>query len=487
MKYTLAINTLLVLLLVIIYGCGGESSDDEISDVQTSNDGIDVGNGSGTNNGLNLSSLITASYMVDVDKDGDLDIILGKQGDPVRTSDILLINDGNANFTIKENAFPAHHLGTGGATINIAHADFNNDGNVDIIASTNDARNETFDDTIQIQLYLGNGDGTFYDATANISNGLLTDYPEWIRVADFDNDGFSDFMITSNGCGVVSDCHGGRIYLNDGSASFEIASATMTDAERSYTDTKIIWENDGNSFPHEGSLRVALDVFLDDINKDGKMDLIAPNGYAEGPPIVSFLNHSTAGNLQFTIVYNVPNPMDPFDSTRTKNGIMIDINNDGNKDIVSSFSISGQDNLTTPIFAFISQGDGKFIENNSIFGATQPGVEHARQWIVDDFDQNGSSDLLVADHGLDAVPFPGEKNLLLLNDGAGKLEDTTATNLSSLSGFTHGASSGDLNGDGYPDLFLNNGQLEPSGSFTAEKEARLWINNGNGSFTSKEL
>jgi len=482
-SYRTFLNLVFIIFsLIVITACGGGGSS---SSTPITGGGNGGGSGGGTPAGLNLSDLITASFMIDVDKDGDLDIILGVQADPDRAADILMINDGTGKFTIKANAFPDHYLGAGGSTINITSADFNNDGNIDIIASTNDSRDATFDETISLQLYFGNGDGTFTDATTNIADRILTVYPEWIRVGDFDNDGATDFLITSNGCQGDADCHGGRIYLNDGSGIFTVASITSTDAERSYTDTRLIWENDGNQYAIEGSLRYALDVFVDDLNGDGKLDLISTNGYASGPVVVSFINNSTPGNLSFTIVYNLYDPLDPFVGPPMKNGVMMDINNDGKKDLITSYSIGGFSE--TPVYAFLSQGNGVFVEDNAVFLPSQPNVKHARQWLTDDFNQDGFPDLFVADHGYDASPFPGFKNLLMLNDRNGKLDDLTTTNMGMQSGFTHGASSGDLNGDGYPDLFLNNAKIDKSGSFTADKEPRLWFNDGDGTFTSQSL
>jgi len=466
-----------ILLITACGGGGGGSSDpEEVVEVLQK-----------------LANLITSSYMLDVDKDGDLDIIVGVQGSADKTADILLINDGSGNFSIKEGAFPDHHLGIGGATVNIESADFNNDGNADIIASTTDARADTFDDTIQIQLYLGNGDGTFTDATANITGGLVTEYIEWIRVADFDGDNNMDFLITSNGCSEsgpnYGNCHGGRIFLNDGNTNFAVATISTTDAEMTYTETKLVWDSDGNIIPsNTGASRIALDVFVADINGDNKPDLIAPNGYTSNGAIATFINTTTTpGALTFNIVYTV-DPIDPFDGgTGFKNGALMDINGDGLLDMVGSQSIAGGDNLSAPLFAFIGQADGSFVEDNSVFDPAQPGVEHARQWIVDDFNNDGKDDLIVADHGFDASPFPGEKNILLLNDGAGKLVDVSNANLGTLSSFTHGGSSGDIDGDGFADLFLNNAEVEPNPFFTAEIDSRLWINNGDGSFTAREL
>jgi hypothetical protein len=437
-----------------------------------------------------LPNLINASYMIDVDKDGDLDIVLGWQSDPTRTADILLINDGSGSFTIKENAFPAHHLGSGGATVNIESADFNKDGNVDIIASTTDAREGTADQTIQIHLYFGNGDGTFTDATANITGSLVTEYVEWIRVADFDGDTNIDFLITGNGCSEseinnYGNCHGGSIFLNDGNGNFAIASVDTTDVEMTYTNTKLVWDSDGNTQGvNTGPSRIAIDVFVGDLNGDGKVDLVAPNGYAGGA-FATFINISTAGNLTFNIIYTF-DPVDVFSTTIGKNGALLDIDGDTDLDMIVSGSISDTNDPTELIHAYINDGTGLFTKVNSKFVA-QPGVEHARQWLVDDFNNDGRDDLIVADHGLDRGSFPGEKNLLLINNGAGQLEDKTATSLSVKSTFTHGVSSGDVNGDGFADLFLNNALVDISSFFTAEKEGRLWINNGDGTFTNRDL
>ena len=425
--------------------------------------------------------LISASHMLDVDNDGDMDVVIGFQGESTQTSDILLLNDGTGSFSLKDNALPDHYLGKDGSTVNFESADFNGDGNLDIIATTVDARSEIFYKTAQLHLYLGFGDGTFSDATGNISDSLLTQWPEWIRVGDFDLDGNTDFVLTVSGCSDT--CIGGRIYLNDGSCNFAPATVTSTDAQWTYVDDKLVWENDGNVQDWgQGSLRFALDVFVGDVNNDGKLDLVAPNGYANGA-IATFINNSTPGNLNFNIVYTVQLDEygDPWDTTGFKNGALLDIDGDGYLDMVGSKSIGWKEDTTEPVYAFINNGDGSFVEDNSVFLPSQPGVQHARQWLVADFDQDGFNDLFVADHGWDYSPFPGEKNLLLGNNGTGNLVNVTSTNLSNASTFTHGASVGDINGDSYPDLFLNNSHQ--SGGVDAVREERLWLNNGDGSFS----
>jgi len=43
--------------------------------------------------------------------------------------------------------------------------------------------------------------------------------------------------------------------------------------------------------------------------------------------------------------------------------------------------------------------------------------------------------------------------------------------------FTHGASVGDVNNNGYPDIFFNNNNRDST------FEERLWFNNGDATFT----
>ncbi len=463
------------LTCILLLNCGGGG--DDASDAGNGGGGNGGGDGGGNDTSYSLPDLATASIIVDINNDGNLDIIVGVQ-DGTDTSDIVLMNDGDCTFTKQDNVLPDKYLGANSSTVNFALADFNNDDRIDIIATTVDARADTFYATSKIHIYLNDGDGTFSDASQNITSGDLEGWPEWIRTGDFDADGNMDFMLTVPGCPSQEACYGGRIYLNDGNTNFAPAEISATDAERTYTGMQLEWESDGNTSNEDSSWRNPLDAFVADLNNDGKPDIVAPNSSAPGP-IATFINTSTAGSLTFNIVYTV-DQSDPYATQSFKNGALLDINNDGDLDMVGSWSISGQDGVTTPLYAFLNQGDGTFTLDNSVFSPSQPGVEHARQWLTADFDLNGATDLFVADHGYDFDPFPGEQNLLLLNDAASTLENVTAANLSTASTFTHGASVGDLNGDGYPDLFLNQ-------NTDLNSESNLWINNGDGSFTETTL
>jgi len=454
-------------------GGGGTTSDSDASRTITSK--------------ILPDDLITASLFVDVDADGDQDLIIGTQGSN-RARDILLLNDGTGQFTELADALPVHYKAELGSTVNLQSADINKDGIPDLIATTVDTSEGHFYETAQIQLWLGNGDGTFSDASANITDsGVVSQWPEWIRIADFDNDGSLDFVITVSGCPMGEDnCTGGVFYLNDGQGHFSQATVTTTDAERSYSGSRLEWESDLNTRSGFVSARYPLDLATTDLDGDGKTDIVA--GTAGLPQ--SFINQSTPDNLQFRIVYNVLHPEDVYndDGITYQNMVLMDFNGDGIEDLAAGPSISGTPDATAPVYFFEGRGNGVFELNTSIYGDAQPNTVHARQWLVADFDLDGFDDLFIADHGYDRSPFPGAPNLLMMNSHGQLLQNQTATSLDTLSTYTHGAAIGDINGDGYPDLFLNTAQIENGGSnFVADSDYRLWINDGNGTFSPDKI
>jgi hypothetical protein len=404
------------------------------------------GGGGAKNSGDGLPELITASAIVDVNGDGKADLIISSQGNGY-SAPIVLINDGNGSaFTLKTSAIPSQYLGANGAAVDIQSGDFNNDGKVDLLVSTVDVGSSSFYSASQLQLFLGNGDGTFTDATANISNGKTTGgWVDHILVADFDGDGHLDF--------AVSDGSLGMLYLNDGSGRFHPATININKYGTVYSQGQLGYRN----------------VIAGDINNDGKQDLFFPDCTC------SFINTSTSGVLSFT---QVSSPS----GNGMANGALVDIDGDGFLDLVASSNISGSPTLTVPVIAAQGNGSGNFTLNNSLL-TNQPGLVHGRQFLAADFNGDGKKDVLILDHGYDASPWPGARNWLLINNGAGKLADVTATSLDLLHGYTHQGSIGDLNGDGKLDIVLNNSFQTFSG-FSADHEPRFWLNDGNGKFTS---
>lgn len=152
-----------------------------------------------------------------------------------------------------------------------------------------------------------------------------------------------------------------------------------------------------------------------------------------------------------------------------------------------------QSQATSSRFEFFAQQpDGSYSLSTAIMPQTN-GCLHPRKAIVADFNNDGKPDVFVACHGYDAVPFPGERNKVVLSQSNG----TYAVSDASIDvGFNHGASAADLNGDGLPDVvvinnfdsnrayvLLNNG----TGHFVRESTSRIPTAMQSGNFFSVEL
>ena len=116
--------------------------------------------------------------------------------------------------------------------------------------------------------------------------------------------------------------------------------------------------------------------------------------------------------------------------------------------------LSNKDPL--PIKAFQYDDTNGLQDVSSYVLEGDPSSVLTRNIIIGDFDGNGYADAFLNNHGTEAnQPFPGEENILLLNDGE-KFSVAQDFNLPTFKDFSHNGSAGDLNGDGYEDLFVIN-------------------------------
>lgn len=113
--------------------------------------------------------------------------------------------------------------------------------------------------------------------------------------------------------------------------------------------------------------------------------------------------------------------------------------------------------------------NGVYLLEQTVFNSNIPTYVHARKAITGDFDSNGFTDVVIAGHGFDQPPFPGEVAKIILNSN-GHFDTKT---LPLAAGFHHSVCSGDIDNDGDVDLF-----------FTEIKDAsKFLINDGTGNFT----
>ena len=135
--------------------------------------------------------------IADLNNDGIADIaVASRQGQSTGIGILLGVGDG----TFK----PVVTYLTGQRERGLAIADFNGDGNADIVAISSD------DIIHPVTILLGNGDGTFQATGTNYPAA----FPEAVAVGDFNKDGKPDFVVVNFGVYYLS------VFLGNGDGSF---------------------------------------------------------------------------------------------------------------------------------------------------------------------------------------------------------------------------------------------------------------------------
>ncbi len=322
-----------------------------------------------------------------------------------------------------------------------AWGDYDNDGDLDIVAVG----------TYQPHaLFRNNGDGTFTN-TADEA-GIADPRGGWGSLfADYDNDGYSDLYITRGGWSGAAE---NTLYHNNGDGTFTDVTHTagVADPQSSFCAAWADYDNDGY-----------LDLYIaDGVIGDGAANVLYRNN----------------GDGTFTNTAETAGVADTGNSLGTAWG---DYDKDGHIDLhVINY---GQSNVL-----YRNNGDGTFTDVTPTTGMNLP-VTDAFVTFFLDVDNDADLDIFISNSGsfqafiagqiTGSAPHDGDRQVLYRNNGDGTFTDVTRE-----SGLYHaygamGANFGDINSDGYLDIYLATGAPQMG---RLERDA-LFRNNGDGTFT----
>ena len=272
--------------------------------------------------------------------------------------------------------------GVGGQAFGLAVTDINGDGQLDILASLR------FEDRLAV--LLGNGDGTF-----SLGDPLTTgDYPTAIIVADLNGDGRKDIVTANYNAGTLSvilaneegGFHPAQSY-SSGDAPFAVVAADINGdgildllAVNSYSRTLAVFLGEGDgTFGNATTLSLGVfpyDLAVGDVNGDSAIDVIVSN--AGDDRIQVFLNDGTGQLLSGAVLTtkDYPGPL-----------ALADINQDTYLDIIVACS---NDDI---VQVFLGAGDGSF----TLWRETHVGL-YPTDVAVGDLNGDGRLDIVTANY-----------------------------------------------------------------------------------------
>lgn len=382
----------------------------------------------------------------DVNGDGKLDLVVvncgGCYGPPSIThGGSVAVMLGNADGTFQ----PPVTYGPGGITpLFVAVADVNGDGKLDLVVANRCGNNGCLEESL-VGVLLGNGDGTFQEAVTYGAGGL---FPTSVAIADVNGDAKPDLLVAAQ-C-IDSVCHGSvGVLLGNGDGTFGNATPYLTGGLNAFAvavadvngDTKADVVVTTNNFPcsatechavgavaillnrgdgtfqpaksyNSGGIFLGGGVAVADVNADGKPDIVAENSQCCGTPngVVGVLLGKGDGTFKTVMTY--------------KSGVggwgtsaaVADVNNDGKADLVVTDQCAGSNCLNEGIVAvLLGNGDGTFQEAV----AFSTGGFLANWVAVADVNSDGRPDLLVANQCADDSSVCARTSVsVLLNNSA---------------------------------------------------------------------
>jgi hypothetical protein len=449
----------LVLLIALASGCRGQApvSPDREGDAPpwfvdiTRESGLDFVHDAGPTGSYFMPQIMgSGAALFDFDNDGRLDIYLLQNAGPNSQSTNRLYRQGpDGRF---HDVSKGSGLDIAGHNMGVAIADVNNDGWPDVLITQYGG----------LRLFLNNGNGTFTDVTREA--GL--DSPIWGTSAcffDYDRDGWLDLVVV---CYIDYDgsacagLHGRPYFCGPGRFEGLVPKLYRNLGRRSGAKSAAVHFEDVTTksglwrFPSAG-----LGVVCADFDGDGWPDIFVAN---DGRPNWLFVNQHNGTFKEEGVFRGLA--YDRVGRPPANMGIGLgDVNGDGLFDLFVT-------HLTEENHSLWQQGPRGLFEDRAAAAGLTKGHWRGTGFgtVLADFDNDGAVDLAIVNGRVacysssDPVgsgsfwePY-AERNQLFANDRNGRFEDISLHNppFCGTAAVSRGLACGDLDGDGGLDLLV---------------------------------
>ncbi len=349
---------------------------------------------------IDFSTEYMSLYTDDLNQDTVPDLVFLEGGNVVKGRFFVLLGQGDGSFEAPI-ASPLVYWHNNDMTF----ADFDEDGSKDAIVGY---LSGTSLETVKLWLLRGNGDGSF-GAPLEFYDKNNDGGPTRLATADFNGDSHQD-LLTSLGYSVDD----AIIHLGNGDGTFQPAAHYDTEGPNS-----------------TGPL-------IDDFDMDGNLDFLVAQNYVGTLGVLRLARGNGDGTFQPPVAVGV----DAHSFASIK---VIDFDDDGILDIVSTGYYHGSSKVDSVVALFRGQGDGTFELIHRYFAGSEPG-----RATVADFNGDHKPDVVVTN-------TPSETIGLLFNVGNGFDAPTSySTETTYPASGPTSLVAGDFNGDGLDDLAKTN-------------------------------
>ena len=297
------------------------------------------------------------------------------------------------------------------------------------------------------KLYHNNHDGTFTDVTHKA--GLDVEmYGIGVAVGDYDNDGYDDLFVTAYGQS--------HLFHNNGNGTFTDVTQKAGLGGIKEFNTSAAWVD----YDRDGKLDLVVGNYVQwspetDLycTMDGKSkSYCTPESY-KGTSVRLWHNNGkdSNGNVTFSDVTQKAGLGEP--TSKTLGVAVLDYDNDGWPDLLFS-------NDTQPNKLYRNNGNGTFTEKAVVAGVafSEDGVARAGMGVdTADYDRTGNTSLMITN-------FSNQMISLYHNEGKGLFVDEAPRSdvgRASLLTLGFGCFFFDYDLDGWPDILVVNGHIDP--------------------------